>query len=55
MVGVLFCLSQMDLGARPEVTRREPLSAEDWAKHQDQEGRVKNVPQLKKIIFKGVR
>uniref|UniRef100_A0A674C7U4 TBC1 domain family member 15 n=1 Tax=Salmo trutta TaxID=8032 RepID=A0A674C7U4_SALTR len=53
LVGVLFCLSQMDLGARPEVTRREPLSAEDWAKHQDQEGRVKNVPQLKKIIFKG--
>uniref|UniRef100_A0A674C8R0 TBC1 domain family member 15 n=1 Tax=Salmo trutta TaxID=8032 RepID=A0A674C8R0_SALTR len=46
-------ITRMDLGARPEVTRREPLSAEDWAKHQDQEGRVKNVPQLKKIIFKG--
>uniref|UniRef100_A0A8C7PNE7 TBC1 domain family member 15 n=1 Tax=Oncorhynchus mykiss TaxID=8022 RepID=A0A8C7PNE7_ONCMY len=46
-------ITRMDLGARPEVTRREPLSAEDWAKHQDQEGRVENVPQLKKIIFKG--
>ncbi|KAL0968610.1 hypothetical protein UPYG_G00269140 [Umbra pygmaea] len=46
-------ITRIDLGARPEVTRREPLSAEDWAKHQDREGRMNNVHQLKKIIFKG--
>uniref|UniRef100_A0A8C7FVQ4 TBC1 domain family member 15 n=1 Tax=Oncorhynchus kisutch TaxID=8019 RepID=A0A8C7FVQ4_ONCKI len=46
-------ITRIDLGARPEVTRRQPLSAEDWAEHQEKGGRMKNVPHLKKIIFKG--
>ncbi|XP_076027103.1 TBC1 domain family member 15 isoform X1 [Genypterus blacodes] len=46
-------ITRMDLGPRPQVQRREPLSAEDWAKHQDPEGRMLGVPQLKQVIFKG--
>uniref|UniRef100_A0A673X3W8 TBC1 domain family member 15 n=1 Tax=Salmo trutta TaxID=8032 RepID=A0A673X3W8_SALTR len=46
-------ITRIDLGARPEVTRRQPLSAEDWAEHQEKGGRMKNVPHLKEIIFKG--
>ncbi|XP_056137438.1 TBC1 domain family member 15 isoform X2 [Lampris incognitus] len=46
-------ITRIDLGARPEVQRREPLSAEQWAEYQDPEGRVLNVPHLKQIIFKG--
>ncbi|XP_010881820.1 TBC1 domain family member 15 [Esox lucius] len=46
-------ITRVDLGARPEVTRREPLSADDWAEHQDAEGRMRNVSHLKKMIFKG--
>ena len=53
LTGLVLCASQMDLGSRPEVQRREPLSAEDWVKHQDAEGRVLRVPQLKQVIFKG--
>ncbi|XP_039664000.1 LOW QUALITY PROTEIN: TBC1 domain family member 15 [Perca fluviatilis] len=33
-------ITRMDLGPRPEVSRRPPLSAEDWTKHQDPEGRM---------------
>lgn len=53
----MFCLfrCQVDLGTRPQVARREPLSAEDWTRHQDGEGRMINIPQLKQVIFKGVR
>lgn len=46
-------ITRVDLGTRPQVRRREPLSAEDWTKHQDQEGRMLNVPHLKHVIFKG--
>ncbi|KAG7218075.1 hypothetical protein INR49_020634 [Caranx melampygus] len=46
-------ITRMDLGTRPEVTRREPLSTEDWTKHQDPEGRMIQIPQLKQVIFKG--
>uniref|UniRef100_A0A8B9L266 TBC1 domain family member 15 n=1 Tax=Astyanax mexicanus TaxID=7994 RepID=A0A8B9L266_ASTMX len=52
-VSVCVCLLQVDLGTRPEVQRREPVMMEDWAKHQDSEGRVSNVPHLKHLIFKG--
>lgn len=48
-------LLQVDLGTRPEVQRREPVMMEDWAKHQDSEGRMSNVPHLKQLIFKGVK
>uniref|UniRef100_A0A8B9L8D9 TBC1 domain family member 15 n=1 Tax=Astyanax mexicanus TaxID=7994 RepID=A0A8B9L8D9_ASTMX len=46
-------ITRVDLGTRPEVQRREPVMMEDWAKHQDSEGRVSNVPHLKHLIFKG--
>lgn len=46
---------QLDLGPRPEVQRRGPVAVEEWAKYQDSEGRITNVPHLKDVIFKGVR
>ncbi|XP_037623118.1 TBC1 domain family member 15 isoform X2 [Sebastes umbrosus] len=46
-------ITRIDLGTRPEVMRREPLSAEDWTRHQDPEGRMINIPRLKQDIFKG--
>ncbi|XP_049929039.1 TBC1 domain family member 15 isoform X1 [Epinephelus moara] len=46
-------ITRIDLGMRPQVTRREPLSAEEWGKHQDPEGRMINIPLLKQVIFKG--
>uniref|UniRef100_A0A7N8YGY4 TBC1 domain family member 15 n=1 Tax=Mastacembelus armatus TaxID=205130 RepID=A0A7N8YGY4_9TELE len=46
-------ITRIDLGTRPQVTRREPLSVEDWAKYQDPEGRMINISQLKQAIFKG--
>uniref|UniRef100_A0A8P4GTV4 TBC1 domain family member 15 n=1 Tax=Dicentrarchus labrax TaxID=13489 RepID=A0A8P4GTV4_DICLA len=46
-------ITRIDLGTRPQVTRREPLSAEDWSKHQDPEGRMTNITHLKQVIFKG--
>ncbi|XP_041795199.1 TBC1 domain family member 15 isoform X1 [Chelmon rostratus] len=46
-------ITRIDLGTRPQVTRREPLSAEDWTKHLDPEGRMINIAHLKQVIFKG--
>ncbi|XP_076840305.1 TBC1 domain family member 15 isoform X2 [Brachyhypopomus gauderio] len=46
-------ITRVDLGPRPEVHRSGPVMLEDWAKHQDSEGRVSNVPHLKHLIFKG--
>ncbi|KAM7415222.1 hypothetical protein PAMA_019847 [Pampus argenteus] len=46
-------ITRVDLGTRPQVRRREPLSADDWTKYQDEEGRMLNVPHLKHVIFKG--
>lgn len=31
------------------------MSAEDWSRHQDPDGRVTDVSQLKQAIFKGAR
>uniref|UniRef100_A0AAY4DDH5 TBC1 domain family member 15 n=1 Tax=Denticeps clupeoides TaxID=299321 RepID=A0AAY4DDH5_9TELE len=46
-------ITRVDLGPRPVVRRREPLTVEGWLKYQDPEGRMRNVPDLKKNIFKG--
>uniref|UniRef100_A0A8C2JZA5 TBC1 domain family, member 15 n=1 Tax=Cyprinus carpio TaxID=7962 RepID=A0A8C2JZA5_CYPCA len=46
-------LFQLDLGPRPEVQRRGPVTMEEWAKYQDSEGRITNVPHLKDLILKG--
>ncbi|XP_072889981.1 TBC1 domain family member 17 [Hemitrygon akajei] len=48
---VISC--QADLGQRPTVQRQETLTAAEWAKHLDPEGRVRDVEELKKKIFKG--
>lgn len=45
---------QIDLGKQPEVSRREPVSAEEWAKNMDSEGRILNADYIKQLIFKGV-
>eukprot|EP00061_Rhincodon_typus_P018446 g47616.t1 len=49
---VIMC--QADLGQRPAVQRQETITAEEWEKHLDSEGRVQAVEELKKKIFKGV-
>ncbi|KFV67974.1 TBC1 domain family member 15, partial [Dryobates pubescens] len=46
-------LFQIDLGSQPEVSRREPVSAEEWAKNMDSEGRILDVDYIKHLIFKG--
>uniref|UniRef100_A0A671RVK8 TBC1 domain family member 15 n=1 Tax=Sinocyclocheilus anshuiensis TaxID=1608454 RepID=A0A671RVK8_9TELE len=46
-------ITRLDLGPRPEVQRRGPVTMEEWAKYQDSEGRITNVPHLKDLIFKG--
>ncbi|XP_041651485.1 TBC1 domain family member 15 isoform X2 [Cheilinus undulatus] len=46
-------ITRIDLGARPQVSRAGPVSVEDWTKHQDQEGRMMDVPRLKQAVFKG--
>ncbi|XP_047452999.1 TBC1 domain family member 15 [Mugil cephalus] len=46
-------ITRVDLGLRPQVTRKDPLSVDDWTKHQDPVGRMRDVPQLRHNIFKG--
>ncbi|XP_061223986.1 TBC1 domain family member 15 isoform X2 [Neopsephotus bourkii] len=46
-------ITRIDLGKQPEVSRREPVSAEEWAKNMDAEGRILNVDYIKQSIFKG--
>ncbi|XP_022094641.1 uncharacterized protein LOC110981405 isoform X2 [Acanthaster planci] len=41
------------LGSRPDVERRGPLTEAEWASHLDKEGRVTNVKDLQKKIFRG--
>uniref|UniRef100_A0A8C3J4L9 TBC1 domain family member 15 n=1 Tax=Calidris pygmaea TaxID=425635 RepID=A0A8C3J4L9_9CHAR len=48
-----YGLLQIDLGKQPEVSRREPVSAEEWAKNMDSEGRILDVDYIKRLIFKG--
>uniref|UniRef100_A0A8C0INK6 TBC1 domain family member 15 n=1 Tax=Chelonoidis abingdonii TaxID=106734 RepID=A0A8C0INK6_CHEAB len=43
----------IDLGKRPDVIRREPVSAEEWTKNMDSEGRILDADFIKRMIFKG--
>lgn len=54
-MAVVVVVLQIDLGVRPHVFRKPPVSVEDWSRHQDSEGRMRDVPYLKQAIFKGVR
>ncbi|XP_066175284.1 TBC1 domain family member 15 isoform X2 [Sylvia atricapilla] len=46
-------ITRIDLGKQPEVSRREPVSPEEWAKNMDSEGRILDVDYIKRLIFKG--
>uniref|UniRef100_A0A8C8SDA5 TBC1 domain family member 15 n=1 Tax=Pelusios castaneus TaxID=367368 RepID=A0A8C8SDA5_9SAUR len=46
-------ITRIALGKRPEVVRREPVSAEEWTKNMDLEGRILNADSIKQMIFKG--
>ncbi|KAM7116548.1 TBC1 domain family member 15 isoform 5-T5 [Molossus nigricans] len=48
-----YGLIQIDLGARPAVQRREPVSLEEWTKNTDSEGRILDVDNMKQMIFRG--
>uniref|UniRef100_V9KEN0 TBC1 domain family member 15 n=1 Tax=Callorhinchus milii TaxID=7868 RepID=V9KEN0_CALMI len=44
---------QVDLGERPAVQRQDSLTQEEWEKHLDADGRVQEVEELKRKIFRG--
>ncbi|XP_072002826.1 TBC1 domain family member 15 isoform X3 [Engystomops pustulosus] len=46
-------ITRIDVGTRPEVRRREPVSTAEWESNMDSEGRIYNVDHLKQMIFKG--
>ncbi|XP_052495554.1 TBC1 domain family member 15 isoform X1 [Budorcas taxicolor] len=46
-------ITKIDLGERPVVQRREPVSLEEWTKNVDSEGRILNVDNMKQMIFRG--
>ncbi|XP_021534258.1 TBC1 domain family member 15 isoform X4 [Neomonachus schauinslandi] len=46
-------ITRIDLGERPIVQRREPVSLEEWTKNIDSEGKILNVDNMKQMIFRG--
>ncbi|XP_044305765.1 TBC1 domain family member 15 isoform X2 [Varanus komodoensis] len=46
-------ITRIDLGTRPEVHRRKPVSMEEWTMTMDSEGRILNVDSMKQMIFRG--
>ncbi|NP_001414153.1 TBC1 domain family member 15 isoform 1 [Mus musculus] len=46
-------ITRIDLGERPVVQRREPVSLEEWNKSLDPEGRLVAVESMKQKIFRG--
>ncbi|XP_066225190.1 TBC1 domain family member 15 isoform X2 [Saccopteryx leptura] len=46
-------ITRIDLGERPVIQRREPVSLEEWTKNIDSEGRIVNVENMKQMIFRG--
>lgn len=46
-------ITRIDLGKRPEVHRRQPMSVEEWTKNMDSDGRIVNVENMKQTIFRG--
>ncbi|KAJ9587779.1 hypothetical protein L9F63_018805 [Diploptera punctata] len=57
VVGEEYAVIQLGSGPvlppRPPAPRDLPLSVEQWAKFQDEDGRVNNVDRVKDIIFRG--
>ena len=58
VVGEEYAVIQLGSGPvlppRPPAPRGTPLSVEQWAQFQDENGRVNNVDRVKDIIFRGV-
>ncbi|OCT88929.1 TBC1 domain family member 15 [Xenopus laevis] len=46
-------ITRIDVGTRPEVHRRDPVSTAEWEANVDHEGRICNVDHIKNMIFKG--
>uniref|UniRef100_A0A8C5M0B6 TBC1 domain family member 15 n=1 Tax=Leptobrachium leishanense TaxID=445787 RepID=A0A8C5M0B6_9ANUR len=46
-------ITRIDVGTRPDVQRRDPVSVSEWNDHMNHEGRIMNVDLLKQYIFKG--
>ncbi|XP_075065633.1 TBC1 domain family member 15 [Mixophyes fleayi] len=46
-------ITRIDVGTRPEVHRRDPVSTFEWDSSMDSDGRIRNVDHIKNIIFKG--
>ncbi|XP_074082264.1 TBC1 domain family member 15 isoform X2 [Macrotis lagotis] len=46
-------ITRIDLGERPVVQRRDPVSLDEWSKNMDSEGRILNVDRMKQMIFRG--
>lgn len=46
-------VTKTKLPSRPEVKRSAPLTAQQWSKHMDSDGRIKNVEHLKDVMFRG--
>ncbi|XP_038063442.1 TBC1 domain family member 15-like isoform X2 [Patiria miniata] len=46
-------VTESPLGPRPDVERRSPLTEAEWASHLDKEGRVTDVAELQRKIFRG--
>ncbi|XP_064601150.1 TBC1 domain family member 15-like isoform X2 [Liolophura sinensis] len=46
-------ITKTKLPPRPDVKRSDPLTAQEWSKYMDRDGRVKDVEDLKKAIFRG--
>ncbi|KAG2460063.1 TBC15 protein, partial [Polypterus senegalus] len=47
-------ITRVDLGSRPDVQRKEPVTLEDWNANMDNEGKMQNVNYIKHSIFKGM-
>ncbi|OWF45003.1 TBC1 domain family member 15-like isoform X2 [Mizuhopecten yessoensis] len=46
-------VTKTKLPNRPEVTRGQPLNSQQWSKHMDRDGQIKDVEHLKDVIFRG--
>lgn len=46
-------VTKTKLPPRPEVTRGDPLTSQQWSKHMDKEGKIINVEEVKDQIFRG--
>lgn len=46
-------VTKTKLPPRPEVSRGDPLTSQQWSKHMDKEGKIINVEEVKDQIFRG--